>query len=478
MKPALFLALASLCAAEPGLEITVYNSGRALVKDHRSLELSKGRSSLPWEDVAQTLDASSAVFSSPAATALEQNYRYDLVSRSVLLQKYLGREVTLVEDASLDGKVPARERHGRILSLEGDRITSLESEGKILLDPPGRVVLPNLPEGLLVKPSLVLDLQSSKSGKTEAELRYLCSGLSWNADYVAVLDSSNRHVDLDGLVTLSNHSGTAFRDARLKLVAGDVNQVREPRPLRAKMPEADMAGAMTLRSVAWPPAFQEEGLMEYHLYSLGHPTTLLDNEQKQISLFSAQGASVRKRYLFESEGSPAESDDGNVVDVILAGSDAQPQGTGATRKLSVIVDLANADGNHLGMPLPAGRVRVFQADRSGSLQFVGEDRITHTAKDDTLHLALGKAFDVSGTRTVKSSSTVKKDHSETVSVTLKNAKDEAVDAEVVEHLHFPDWKVKESSQGYDKKDASTLVFKVKVPAHGQAEVWYSYRARL
>jgi len=478
VKPALFLALASLCAAEPGLEITVYNSERALVKDHRPLELSKGRSSLPWEDVAQTLDASSAVFSSPAATALEQNYRYDLISRSVLLQKYLGREVTLVEDASPDGKLPLRERRGRILSLEGDRITSLESEGKILLDPPGRVVLPNLPEGLLVKPSLVLDLQSSRSGKAEAELRYLCSGLSWSADYVAVLDSSNRHVDLDGLVTLSNHSGTAFRDARLKLVAGDVNQIR-PRPMRAKMADTEAAGASMMMSVfSEARPFQEESLMEYHLYSLEHPTTLLDNEQKQISLFSAHEASVHKRYVFESEGSVNESDDDNVVDAILAGGDAQLQGTGTARKLTVVVDLANADGNRLGMPLPAGRVRVFQADRSGSLQFVGEDRIGHTAKDDTLHLALGKAFDVSGARTVKASSTVKKERTETVSVTLKNAKDEAVDVEVVEHQNYPDWKVKEASQAYDKKDSSTLVFKVKVPAHGHAEVWYSYRARL
>jgi hypothetical protein len=469
VKPALLLALASLCAAEPGLEITVYNDDHALVKDRRPLGLPKGRSSLPWEGVAQTLDASSASFSSPAARVLEQNYRYDLVSRSVLLQKYLGREVTLVEDATADGKLPVRERRGRILSLEGDRITSLESEGKILLDPPGRVVLPSLPEGLQVQPTLVLDLQSPKGGTAEAELRYLCSGLSWQADYVAVLDSADKKLDLDGLVTLSNHSGTAFKDAHLKLVAGEVNRIPEPRRLRAEpmflakaaLPEVASGGGEDEST----NGFQEQGLMEYHLYDLGRPTTLRDNEQKQISLLSAQGATAKKRYVFDESltsrywwWSREDTKDG--------------------RKLAVMVDIPNSEANRLGMALPKGKVRVYKADRSGALQFIGEDRIEHTAKDDTLHLALGKTFDLSGTRVVKNSSTVKDERTETVSVTLKNSKDEAVEVEVVEHQAWPDWKVKEASQSYDKKDASTLVFKVKVPAHGHAEVWYSYRARI
>lgn len=463
----LLLAGAAL-AAEPSLELTIYNDDLALVKDRRILELPKGRSGFAWDGVAQTLIPSSASFSSPSAKALEQNYRYDLVSRGVLLQKYLGLEVTLVQEGNAPGAAPV-ETKGRVLSVEGDRITSLDAGGRILLDPPGRVVLPSLPEGLLVKPSLVLDLWASSEAKSEAQLRYLCSGLSWSADYIAVLDSADRQLDLDGLVTLNNRSGTAFRDARLKLVAGAVNRIPEstPRAYRgnaAPMLAKSMLADGLLGEAAEPGGFEEQGLFEYHLYELGRPASVLDNEQKQVSLLSAKGAAVRKRFVFdESLGSRywwwnRESD------------------TKEGRKLAVVVDVPNLEKNHLGMPLPKGKVRVYKADRSGSLQFVGEDRIEHTAKEDTLHLALGQAFDLFGKRVVESSSTVKEERTETVAVTLHNSKDEAVEVEVVEHQAWPRWNVKSASGAYRKKDASTLVFPVKVPAHGEATVRYVYQA--
>jgi hypothetical protein len=457
-----FLAAAAL-AAEPSLDLTVYNNDLALVKDHRTLELAKGRSSLPWENVAQTLDASSASFSSPGARVLEQNYRYDLVSRAVLLQKYLGREVKLVQEVQAqDGRTISTETVGKILSLEGEKITSLESNGRILLDPPGRVVLPALPEGLLVRPSLVLDLQSPQGGKVDAELRYLCKGLSWHADYIAVLDSQDRSLDLEGLVTLSNHSGTAFRDARLKLVAGDVNQIPE-RVARPVFRKASMSMDLGSAGGIEDDGFSEQGLMEYHLYSLGRPATLLDNEQKQVSLLGARGAKVRKRYVFDESTSSRYWWWGREPD------------TKDGRKLAVFVDVENKEGNHLGIALPKGKVRVYKADASGQLQFVGEDRIDHTPRDETLHLALGQAFDLRGKRVVESSTANKDERTETVAITLRNAKDERVEVEVVEHLAPSNWTIKGETSPYEKRDASTIAFRVAVPARGNATVRYTSR---
>jgi hypothetical protein len=460
------LLLAGLAAAaEPSVELTIYNDDVALVKDRRSLELAAGRQSLPWEGVAQTLFPSSASFSSPSAKSLEQDYRYDLVSRGVLLRKYLGKEVTLVVDTA-QGK-PGSQVSGRVLSVEGDRITSLEVGRKILLDPPGRVVLPSLPEGLLVKPTLVMDLWSAAGGKVGAELRYLCSGITWSADYVAVVDSADGKFDLDGLVTLNNRSGTEFHDAKLKLVAGNVNHIPDQRQARIDgyldNPSAlyVLDGKKGAKAAREPAGFQEEGLFEYHLYELGRPVTVLENAQKQVSLLSARGAGMNKRFVFD------ESYDARYW-WWNHGED-----TKEGRKLAVILDVPNTEKNRLGMALPKGRVRVYKADRSGSLQYLGEDEIGHTAKEDTLHLALGQAFDLFGKRVVESSKQSNQERTETIAVTVHNSKDEAVEAEVVEHQNAPNWKAYDASQSFAKKDASTLVFNVKVPAHGETTVRYT-----
>jgi hypothetical protein len=464
------LAFALLApAAFAATELTIYNNNLALVKDRREIDLPKGRSSFSWDGVAQTIETTSAVFGSPTAWALEQNYRFDLVSRSVLLAKYLGKEVDLVQEGLVqDGREVSNGIRGQILSIEGERITSFASGGRILLDPPGRVVLPSLPEGLLVKPTLVLDLQADKGGRTDAELRYLCSGLSWRADYVAITDSTGSSVDLDGLVTLENRSGTSYPGATLKLMAGDVNRWREP--ARQRRYEADdypqpMLSSMPMeRSMPAPPQFQEQGLMEYHLYELQRPTDILDKEQKQVSFLSAQDASSRKRFVFDESlysrywWWTRESD--------------SRQGL----KCGVILEVPNRKDRHLGLPLPKGVVRVYTRDRSGSLQFVGEDGIDHTPSGDTLRLALGQAFDLRGSRTVESSDQQDRQKTETVRIDLRNAKSEAVEIDVVEHQAWPTWRVKENSLPFEKRDASTIVFKVKVPAGGQASVRYTYHA--
>jgi len=463
--------LALACTGMPfaGIELTIYNNDLALVKDQRSIALAKGRSSFAWDGVAQTLDASSAVFSSPTAVSLEQNYRYDLVSRGVLLSKYLGKEVELVQEFVLqDGKTASTTLKGRILSIEGDRISSFESAGRILLDPPGRVVLPSLPEGLLVKPSLVLDLETSRNGSNDAELSYLCSGLSWKADYVAVVDSAGTRVDLDGLVTLENHSGASFSAATLKLVAGDVNRWQEPRNRNVRFDEAQpvlYASAPRSAKAVAAPQFAEQGLMEYHLYTLQRPADVLNREQKQVNFLSVADAASRKRFVFD-ESLYSRYWWWN------RGNDDSRDGL----KCAVILEVPNRKEQHMGMPLPKGVVRVYSQDRSGSLQFVGEDAIDHTPSGDTLRLSLGQAFDMRGARTIENSDQKGEQKTETVRVDLRNAKNEDVVIEVVEHQNWPSWKVKESSIPFEKRDASTIVFKVKVPAHGEAAVRYTYQA--
>jgi len=456
-------------AAFAATELTIYNNDLALVKDRREIDLPKGRSSFSWDGVAQTLETTSAVFGSPTAWSLEQNYRFDLVSRAVLLAKYVGREVDLVQETpAQDGRVVSSTLRGRILSVEGDRITSFASGGRILLDPPGRVVLPSLPEGLLVKPTLVLDLEADKGGRTDAELRYLCSGLSWRADYVAITDSAGTRVDLDGLVTLNNVSGTSFPGATLKLVAGDVNRWRDPAVLRFKerddYPVPMLASAPMGRSMPAPPQFEEQGLMEYHLYELQRPTDVLDREQKQVSFLSAQDAGSRKRFVFDES-----------LYSRYWWWNREPD-TRLGLKCGVILEVPNRKDRHLGLPLPKGVVRVYTRDRSGSLQFVGEDGIDHTPTGDTLRLALGQAFDLRGTRSVEASDQQDRQKTETVRIDLRNAKSEAVEIDVVEHQTWPTWRVKDNSLPFEKRDASTIVFRVKVPAGGQATVRYTYVA--
>lgn len=461
--PILVLAGATLA----GTELTIYNDDLALVKENRQIDLQKGRAAFAWDGVAQTIDPSSAVFASPVAAALEQNYRYDLVSRSVLLSKYLGREVDLVQETVLqDGKTATTTLRGRILSVEGERITSFESAGRILLDPPGRVVLPSLPEGLLVKPTLVVDVESPRAGRTDAELSYLCSGLSWKADYVATVDTAGTTVDLDGLVTLDNRSGASFRGATLKLVAGDVNRWREGRSGGGYAENAVMldAAAPRMAKAAPPPQFQEQGLMDYHLYALTRPADVLDREQKQVNFLSAEGAGSRRRYVFDE----------SLYSRYWWWSRGDDSRDGL--KCAVLLEIPNRKEQKLGMPLPKGVVRVYSRDRSGSLQFVGEDAIDHTPSGDTLRLSLGQAFDLRGSRSVESSEQRGEQKTETVRVDLRNAKDQEVEIEVVERQNWPAWKIKDSSRPYEKRDASTVVFKVKVPARGEASVRYTYQA--
>jgi hypothetical protein len=371
----------------------------------------------------------------PQLDLLEQNFDYDLVDQSKLLSKFIGKEITLVDDAKNSVLT------GTLLSVSNGMV--LQSDGKLLLNPPGRVVLPgDAAAGLLLRPTLSWLVNSPEAGKHKAEISYLSGGLSWQADYVLMLNADDTQGDLEGWVTLNNNSGTAYTNANLKLVAGQVNTAPPPAPmpmLAKGAREMDMAAA---------PAFQEQPLFEYHLYDLGRQTTIKDNQQKQIGLLTAQGFPVKKRYLFDGR----------------SGGDVR-----------VSVEFNNDEDHGLGMPLPAGTVRAFKKDQSGQSQFIGENRIDHTPRKEDVRLYVGNAFDIKGETTRTDYKDLHNGYSETYSVKLKNRKKDQDVVVTVEHNIPGDWTVTESSLPYKKKDADTIQFEVPVKADSEVTLTYSYK---
>jgi len=437
------------------MEVTVYNQDLGLVKDHREIEFAEGRSTIRFTDVAAQIDPTSVHFKSvtdpDAVSILEQNYQFDLVDRAKLMQKYLGREVEIVR-YDQDGKEVERLK-GTLLGAEGGVPGVVKVGDEIVLNPQGTVILPALPEGLIVKPTLVWDVSAEKAGKHEVELSYLTHGLTWAADYVAVINADDTATDLNGWVTLNNTSGARYPDAKLKLIAGDVRVVQE-----------QMARPMMMERAAEAPAgmgggFQEQPFFEYHIYALQRPTTIAENETKQVSLLSAPGVQVKKLYIFDPSVAPVSPS-------------ARPDSD--ERKVQVKIEVENSEAKGLGMPLPKGKVRVYKADPDGSLQFVGEDMIDHTPRDEKVRLHIGDAFDLVGERKqMRDEPLGDRARRIQVEISLRNHKEnETVSITAVEHL-WGDWTIDQSNVEAVRKDASTAEFTVDVPAGGEKTISYT-----
>jgi hypothetical protein len=468
-----------LASERKSVDLTVYNSGQALVREERTIDLAKGDNRVQVPDIPATIDATSLHFASltdPASVrVLEQNYQYDLVSQAKLLEKYLGKTVDFLRED------PASHREtavpGRILAVGnpdagGDRRPNAgmvaEINGKIELDPAGRLSLPALPEGLILKPQLEWMLRSDRDGGQKAEISYLAGGISWSCDYVALLSKGDDKLDLTGWVTLANNSGTAFRNAGLKLVAGDVHQVQ---------PAAydEEAGARVMMKAAAPaePQFQQKELFEYKLYSLQRRTDLGGAETKQIELVSAVNASARKmliydgleqswRYWLNNPGYRAQ----------------QSFGEQSNPKVGVYMAFRNDEKSGLGMPLPKGKVRVYKKDDDGKEQFVGEDLLDHTPKDEEVRLYLGNAFDVVGQRAQVDFKNLafNRGVEETIQIKVRNHKKEAVEVMIYEHpWRWNEWSVAKSDAQYEKVDQSTLRFPVKIAPDKEKTVTYTLR---
>lgn len=437
--------------------VTVYNGGFGVVRDERCVLLPRGELLLRCMDVAAQVRPETVqiepVSAGPQLAVLEQNYEYDLLSPEKVLEKYVGQDVTLIErNPYKDAAVPVR---ARLLSYNNAQ-PIYEINGQIVLHKPhAETILPALPENFVARPTLTWLLENTYTQRQTIATSYITGGMSWEADYVAVLAMDERTLRLNGWVTINNTSGATFKHAQLKLVAGDVQRVSAG---RGGMEMMLMAAPMAARK----DAFQEEGLFEYHLYTLQRPTTLKHNQQKQVALLAAPRVRVSK--IFRCIGASYWYRN-------------QQGGTMRNLKVGVYVGFTNSVDNTLGMPLPKGVLRVYKADSSGHNQFIGEDRIDHTPKDETIELTLGDAFDVVAERRQTDYRVLGDNASEMAwQITLRNRKEEDIVVEVVEPLGG-DWEMLKNSHPFVKKDAFTVVFSVPVKKDGSAVCEYRVRVR-
>jgi hypothetical protein len=423
-------------------EVTVYNQNLALVKEYRTMNLGKGNNVIKYVDVASQIDPTSVMFRDPRSqntVVVEQNYEYDLVSSEKLLDKYLDKEITVTSDNE--------SFTGRLLSRSGG-ITLETGKGVVVLNNVKKIEYPDA-AGLLTKPTLIWQIYTDTSGSREVETTYLTGGMSWKANYIATIDRNDAKADIKGWVTIENNAGTAYPDAKLKLVAGDINRVEVPRYWYEKGMVVPAATPYAIS--APPPGFAQESLFEYHLYTLQRPTTLNNNEIKQVSLLSADNVPAKKEYSYD--------------------------GASDGEKVRVTLNITNSKENGLGMPLPKGVVRAYKADSDGQLQFLGEDSIDHTPKDETLRIHLGNAFDIVGKRTVTDREGMGSyGIRESYSIELKNHKTEDAKIIVTEHL-YGNWQITKASGQYKKKDANTIEFEVNVPKDGTKTITYTAEIR-
>ena len=446
---------------QQSVAVTIYNENLALVKDTRRVQLDQGQNRLALREVSGRMRPETAQLRSlthpGSLSLLEQNFDFDLLTPAKLLEKYVGRPVRIVRThpttgaESIETATVLAANSGVVLKI-GDRIET---------GVPGRIVFDGVPPNLRDRPTLVTELASSRAGTQTVELSYLSGGLAWKADYVAELNAADSALDLNGWVTLTNTSGTAYPNAKLQLVAGDVNRVRDELRLAAK------ASGMAVREAPAVRAMAEESLFEYHLYTLQRPTTIADNQTKQVALLGASGVPVTKELVLQGNDYYYRSSVG---------------GIGQKMKVGVFVQFENREAARLGMPMPKGVVRVYKKDSAGNAQFIGEDRIDHTPKNEKVRLKLGEAFDVTADK--KQTDFKKRDtyspwsyvHESAYEILLKNAKKEPVTVIVREPVPG-DWSMLEQSHKHAKAASGTAEWKVQVPAEGSASLRYRVLVR-
>jgi hypothetical protein len=401
----------------------------------------------------------------PAGTrVIEQNFQFDLVNTQKLLEKYIDRTIS-VDQVRGSGVETFR---GTLLSTAGGYVLRREDGSVQLLAHSAGVRLPELPGGLITRPTLVWDIVAARGGRQKTRVSYQTGGITWWADYnLAYSEGANANackLDVGAWVSILNRSGAGYDEARLKLVAGDVQRAAPP---------GYAAGAMAPRALALEnkvAGFEEKAFFEYHLYTLGRPTTLPDRSTKQIELFPvARGVPCEKKLVYYGLApgwrgfGPSPITDRNY-------------GVQTNKKVDVYLSFQNSKRNNMGMPLPAGRVRVSKADDDGALEFIGEDTIDHTPKDEQVLIKLGSAFDVVGERKQLAFSidTTRRSMSEQIEVRLRNHKDQPVTVEVKENLYrWVNWQITQKTHDYRKEDARTVVFPMRVPANGEQVLRYT-----
>jgi hypothetical protein len=440
------------------LNVTVYNSNIALVRDVRNLTVPTGTFRLKFMDIAATVNPATVHFRSltdpDKLGVIEQNYEYDLLEPAKLLHKYVGKEVTLVRSYQDNGTTKHEEikatllsdNNGQVWKIGNDIVTGAYAES---------YRFPEVPANLYDRPTLLMSLENSGPRKQQIEASYLANNLSWNSDYVLTVSRDDKSADLDGWVTLVNNSGTAFHNARLQLVAGDLNRISTG---NFQAGVGGVAKAMRVEA----PQFQQENFSDYHLYTLGRRTSVEDKETKQISLLEGSGIPVEKLFVVNGNNSYYRS--------------AQTPGSPLKDPVMVYYKFKNEEKGGLGIPLPAGSVRVYQKDSKGGILFAGEDRIAHTPKDETISIHIGNAFDVVAER---KQTDYKKIDTHTwemeYEITLRNHKDLPVIVQVNEPIGG-DWEMLDSSYKFTKTAAFAAQFNVPVEKNGTSVLKYRIRA--
>jgi hypothetical protein len=441
------------------LAVTVYNSNIALVRDVRQLALPSGAFRLKFMDIAATVNPATVHFRSlnepEKLGVIEQNYEYDLLEPAKLLHKYVGKEVTLVRSYQDSGTTKHEEvkailladNNGPVWKIGNDIVTGMFAES---------YRFPEVPANLYERPTLLMSLENSGARKHQVEASYLATNLSWNADYVLTVGRDDKAADLDGWVTLANNSGTAFRNARLQLVAGELNRI----PTESRVRAMDMMAAAPAKA---KEQFQQEAFSEYHLYSLGRKTSVEDKETKQISLLQGSGVPVQKLFIVNGQN--------------FYYHNAQNPGSPLKDPVMVYYKFKNEEKAGLGMPLPAGNVRVYQKDSKGGVLFIGEDRIDHTPKDEDLTVHIGNAFDIVAERKQTDYKRIDNHVWEMeFEITLRNHKDTPITVQVNEPIGG-DWEMLSSSYKFTKTAAFAAQFNVPVDKNGTSVLKYRIRAR-
>jgi hypothetical protein len=437
---------------QQNVAVTIYNSNIGLVKDIRLLEFKPGIHELKFMDVAAKIDPTTvhikSLINGSSLNVLEQNYEYDLLSPQKLLEKFVGQRIQL---AMMNPETKKEEIvEATLLSTQGGNIFQIGD--KIHIGHYGRVLLSRIPENLIPQPTLVWTVENKLSKPQKLEASYLTSGINWKADYVAVLNKLDTMSDLTGWVTIDNRSGATYQNALLKLVAGDINRVQGEMRMDYARP---MAAAKEVSQ-----QFKEESFFEYHLYTLDRRTTIKDNQTKQMALLDADQVPIKKLFIFT--GSPQY-----YFHQMNQGSNKQ--------KIGVFLELENTKKNNLGMPLPKGTVRVYKEDKDGSLQFVGEDRIDHTPKDEKFKIKIGEAFDVVGERIQTDYKRLGSNLFEVAfEVSLRNHKKEDIKVLVEEPIPG-DWEMLSNSHPFEKLQAHLIRFDVPVAKDKEVKVKYRIR---
>ncbi|MDP1586353.1 MAG: hypothetical protein Q8M07_01305 [Prosthecobacter sp.] len=478
------LVLAALHAqAHAETSLTIYNQNFGVVRDTVPLDLQQGINQVRFADTTAHLEPDSVILRDPKSgvklSILEQNYRADPISSGLLLNLNEGKEIEFFvrevnkPDRVVKGKIirsgyvphnqSAMQRYGnryyqsQMVMAQGTAQPVIEVEGQLQFSLPGEPRFPALADDTILKPTLDWRIHAEKAAKLDAELCYVTGGMSWEADYNVVSPEKGDVMDLTGWVTIDNQCGKTFKDAKLQLIAGDVAKVQEGGDPFA----SSSSNAFMMRAQSPAPAVTEKAFDEYHLYSLPLPTTLHDRETKQVEFVRAAGVKSQRLFIYDGVAIDQNRYRGSRMDNIR---NDESYGTQSNPKVWVMREIKNSEDNKLGLPLPKGKVRFYRQDDDGKLQFVGEDVIDHTARDETLRLYTGNAFDLVGERKRTNFRSENSNHwiDESFEIKVRNRKqDEPVEIRVVEHLYrWTNWEIREPSNAFEKKDAQTIEFRV------------------